>query len=85
MATIQTQSQLLAELQAVAQPASVAKQTLERAAISAGVRGQEEITEQQLLQICQALASEGGTIQQFAEALASNTMQAQSDTKTDAA
>ena len=40
MATIQTQSQLLAELQAVAQPASVAKQTLERAAISSGVRGQ---------------------------------------------
>ncbi len=75
MARIETRGELLTELRTIAESPRKAKQALDRAVGLAGLIGIERLGEHDLLLLCEALASEGGEVQRWAEALASETLQ----------
>lgn len=74
MARILTQRQLLDELREVAGSTRRAKLAIDRAVALGGLGGHESLSESDLLIVCEALASEGGAVQQWAEALATDTL-----------
>ena len=71
---IHTRTQLLAELRTIAGSPRRAKQALDHAAALVGIRDKERLNQNELLLICEALAREGSAVQQWAEALASDTI-----------
>ena len=71
---IHTRTQLLAELRTIAESPRRAKQALDRAASLVGIRDKERLNQNELLLICEALAREGGAVQQWAETLATDTI-----------
>ena len=76
MATIQTRSDLLGQLRGVAVSPARAKQALDRATELVGLGRKEELNTEELLILLEALTSEGGAVQQFAEELAADTLRA---------